>query len=209
MKITLLYLVSHYIRVKNQRNIKSWDQQNYLVIRGFCYIRPLYNEVSLYDLWPYKRQNTGGSITKNYRSVDLTMMHICTKLERNPSRNVACRAHKRFPPKYDLWPYKRRNTGGSITKNNRHVEFTMIHLHTKFERNPSRNAAVRAHIRMWTKNDLWPYKRRNTGGSVTKNNTRLDFTKIHLHTKFERNPSRNAAVRAHTRMWTKIWPLTL
>ena len=26
----------------------SWDQQNYLVIRGFCYIRPLYNEVPLY-----------------------------------------------------------------------------------------------------------------------------------------------------------------
>ena len=45
MKITLLYQVSHYIRVKKQRNIKSWDQQNYLVIRGFCYIRPLYNEV--------------------------------------------------------------------------------------------------------------------------------------------------------------------
>ena len=48
MKITLLYQVSHYIRVKKQRNIKSWDQQNYLVIRGFCYIWPLYNEVSLY-----------------------------------------------------------------------------------------------------------------------------------------------------------------
>ena len=47
MKITLLYQVSHYIRVKKQRNIKSWDQQNYLVIRGFCYIRPLYNEISL------------------------------------------------------------------------------------------------------------------------------------------------------------------
>ena len=44
MKITLLYQVSHYIRVKKQRNIKSWDQQNYLVIRGFCYIRPLYNQ---------------------------------------------------------------------------------------------------------------------------------------------------------------------
>ena len=40
MKITLLYQVSHYIRVKKQINIKSWDQQNYLVIRGFCYIRP-------------------------------------------------------------------------------------------------------------------------------------------------------------------------
>ena len=47
MKITL-YQVSLYIRVKKQRNIKSWDQQNYLVIRGFCYIRPLYNEVPLY-----------------------------------------------------------------------------------------------------------------------------------------------------------------
>ena len=48
MKITLFYQVSHYIRVKKQRNIKSWDQQNYLVIRGFCYIRPLYNKVPLY-----------------------------------------------------------------------------------------------------------------------------------------------------------------
>ena len=49
MKNTLLYQVSHYIRVKkHQRNIKSWDQQNDLVIRGFCYIRPLYNEVPLY-----------------------------------------------------------------------------------------------------------------------------------------------------------------
>ena len=48
MKITLLYWVSNYIRVKKQRNIKSWDQQNYLVIRGICYIRPLYNEVPLY-----------------------------------------------------------------------------------------------------------------------------------------------------------------
>ena len=49
MKITLLYQVSHYIRVKKQRDIKSWDQQNYLVITGFCYIRPLYNEVPLYS----------------------------------------------------------------------------------------------------------------------------------------------------------------
>ena len=48
MKITLLYQVSHYIRVQKQRNIKSWDHQNYLVIRGFCYIRPLSNEVPLY-----------------------------------------------------------------------------------------------------------------------------------------------------------------
>ena len=49
MKIILLYQVSRYIRVKKQRNIKSWDQQNDLVIRGFYYIRPLYNEVPLYN----------------------------------------------------------------------------------------------------------------------------------------------------------------
>ena len=48
MKITLLYQVFHYIRAKKQRSIKSWDQQNYLVITGFRYIRPLYNEVPLY-----------------------------------------------------------------------------------------------------------------------------------------------------------------
>ena len=53
MKITSLYQVFHYIGVKKQRNIKSWDQQNYLVIRGFCYIRPLYNEVPLY--WQKKK----------------------------------------------------------------------------------------------------------------------------------------------------------
>ena len=29
-------------------------------------------------------------------------------------------------PKYDLWPYKRWNTGGSITKNYRRVDFTKI-----------------------------------------------------------------------------------
>ena len=49
MKFTLLYQVFHYVRVKKQRNIKIWDQQNYLVIRGFCYIRPRYNEVPLYN----------------------------------------------------------------------------------------------------------------------------------------------------------------
>ena len=54
MKITLLYQVSH-IRVKKQRNIKSWDQQNYLVIRGFCFIRPRYNEVPLYKHPAFKQ----------------------------------------------------------------------------------------------------------------------------------------------------------
>ena len=47
MEFTLLYQVSHYIRVKKLRNIKCWNLQTYLVIAGFCCIRPLYNEVSL------------------------------------------------------------------------------------------------------------------------------------------------------------------
>ena len=32
----------------NERNIMGWDQQNYLFIRRFCYIRPPYNKVLLY-----------------------------------------------------------------------------------------------------------------------------------------------------------------
>ena len=71
MKITLLYQVSH-IRVQKQRNIKSWDQQNYLVIRGFCYIRPRYNEVPLYVFWgyqwvPYKHTLQVGFLKCNIR----------------------------------------------------------------------------------------------------------------------------------------------
>ena len=126
------------------------------------------------------------------------MKHICTNFQRNPPRNVSCRAYPGFPPKYNLWPYKRRNTGGSITKNCRCVDFTMMHICTKFERNLSRNVACRAHDIFPPKYDLWPYKSRNTGGSITKNFRRVYFTKIHLHTKYEKNPSRNAAVRAHT-----------
>ena len=78
MKITLLHLhvyqVSHYIRVKKQRNIKSWGQQNYLVIRGFCYIRPLYNEVALYHKRLQKLQNAAARIitlSKKYTHITL------------------------------------------------------------------------------------------------------------------------------------------
>ena len=135
-------------------------------------------------------------------------MHICTKFERNPSRYVASRMHTIFPPKYDLWPYKRWNTGGSITKNNRHVEFTKIHRHTKFERKPPRNAVVKEHTRMWTKIWPWPYKRRKTGGSITKHYRCVELNMMHICTKFERNPSRNVACRAHTRFPPKydLWP---
>jgi len=41
-QITLLYQLSRYIKVQKQRTIKNWEQQNHLVIRGFCYILPLY-----------------------------------------------------------------------------------------------------------------------------------------------------------------------
>ena len=49
IKITVVIFRFFIISVvQKQRNIKSWDQQSYLVIRGFCYLRPLYNEVPLY-----------------------------------------------------------------------------------------------------------------------------------------------------------------
>ena len=49
MKITLLYQVSRY-EGKKQRNIKRWDQQNYLVISEGFVISDLfiYNKVPLY-----------------------------------------------------------------------------------------------------------------------------------------------------------------
>ena len=40
MRMILLYQVSRFIRVKKKN--KSWDLQNYLVIRGFCYISDLF-----------------------------------------------------------------------------------------------------------------------------------------------------------------------
>ena len=67
MKITLLYQVSHYIRVKKQINIKSWVQQNYLVIWGFCYIRPLYNEVPLHA-GPMQSPNCGSELYNGFIS---------------------------------------------------------------------------------------------------------------------------------------------
>ena len=73
-------------------------------------------ERTQYDLWPYKRRNTEGSITKNYRCVDLIVMHICEKYERNPSRNVACRAHTRFPPKMTFDPIKDGTLGAALPK---------------------------------------------------------------------------------------------
>ena len=146
---------------------------------------------SKYDLWPYKRSNTGGSITKNYRCVDLTMMHICTKFERNPSRNVACRAHRTIPPKYDLLPYKRRNIEGSITKTYRCVDIWLWCTSVKILK------------------EMWPAEHTQDFHQNMTFDPLKDFTMIHLHTKFERNPSRNAAVGVHTRIWTKIWPLTL
>ena len=129
------------------------------------------------------RRNIEGSITKNYRRVDLTMMHICENFERNPSRNVACRAHTRFPPKYDIWPCKRLNTGGSITKNNKCVDFTMIHLQFSIQN----LKAIRQEMQLLEctqeyepKYDLWPYKRRNTEGNITKNYRCVYLTVMHI-----------------------------
>ena len=137
-----------------------------------------------YDLWPYKRRNTGGSITKNNRCVDFTKIHLHKTLKEIRQEMQLLECTQECEQKYDLWPYKRRNTEGSITKNYRCVDLTMMHICTKFERNPSTNVACKAHNKFPPKYDLWSYKRRNIGGSITKNNSRVDFTKIHLHTKY-------------------------
>ena len=94
-----LYQVSHYIRVKKQRNIKSWDQQNYLVIRGFCYIRPRYNEVPLYiDI--YHRQNCKRRYidlpSSLYLYID-TSRHILHQMDEN--KQVATRECTLIPGK--------------------------------------------------------------------------------------------------------------
>ena len=36
MKITLLYQVSCFIRVKQTKNLKELKELDYLIIRGFC-----------------------------------------------------------------------------------------------------------------------------------------------------------------------------
>ena len=58
--------------------VKSWDQQNYLVIRGFCYIRPLYNEVLLY--YVFKQMGRMG-IIHNFYSISvlnsISVLFLC------------------------------------------------------------------------------------------------------------------------------------
>ena len=44
IKITLLYQVCHYIRVKEQRNIELGP------VKVLCYIQPFYNKVPLYNV---------------------------------------------------------------------------------------------------------------------------------------------------------------
>ena len=48
MKITLLYQVSHYIRVKRKKKYKELGPAKLPCYNRVCYIRPLYNEVPLY-----------------------------------------------------------------------------------------------------------------------------------------------------------------
>ena len=55
VKITLLYPVSHYIRVKKTKKYKVLGPAILpcYFLRGLCYIRPLYNEVPLYCIHIY------------------------------------------------------------------------------------------------------------------------------------------------------------
>ena len=85
---------------------------------------------------PYKRRNTGGSITKNNRRVDFTKILYTSKqnIKEISQEMQLLERTQECEPKYDLSPYKRWNTGGSITKNYRCVDLTMMHICTKFEK---------------------------------------------------------------------------
>ena len=129
---------------------------------------------------PYKRRNTGGSMTKNKRRVDFTKIHLHTKFERNPSRNAAVRVHKRMWTK--IWPLTLSKTKH---RGQHHQELKVCrfdddaHLYKIWKKSVKKcQWPVRAHTRVPPKYDLWPYKRRNTGGSITKNNRRVDFAMI-------------------------------
>ena len=63
--------------------------------------------ISKYDLWPYKRRNTGGSITKIYGLVDYTKLHLRSKFEQNPVKNVVYKADTLHPKKYGPFPYRK------------------------------------------------------------------------------------------------------
>ena len=135
--------------------------------------------------WPFH------TFTSNFRKIGLEFNKLYSKIY-----------------KYDLWPYKRRNNEGSITKDNVCLQLPIIHIHTKFEKNPYRNTASRVETRTPTKCDLWPYISRNTGGSNTKNNRCLGCPMIHLHSKFEINPSRNEEVIVYTSIYAHVYPCT-
>ena len=109
MKITLLYQVSHYIKVKKQRNIKSWDQQNYLVIRGFCYIRPRYNEVPLYDLCIRLYCILNLILMIFYKCSHIILYHIFL------SCCCLCSYHSQSSSSWARWPTSWRSTTGQST----------------------------------------------------------------------------------------------
>ena len=97
LKITLLYQVSHYIRVKKQRNIKSWDQQNNLVIRGFCYITKFHcikNADAKFVLLLYKC-NVHVTEEKKELSIKAYPLQI-TKWNRYDCRTVICSLHQKL-----------------------------------------------------------------------------------------------------------------
>ena len=120
MKITLLYQVSHYIRVKKQRNIKRGDQQSHLVIRGFCYIRPLYNEVPLY--WDTMAVFTWEQITfrKTFR-IGIVIWTMCVHMhcKRLPNHDQDLRTARWYFTPTD-WPIH----GFSAHFQNAHAQIT-------------------------------------------------------------------------------------
>ena len=112
-------------------------------------------------------------------------------------------------PKYNLWPYKRRNTGAALPRT---IGVSILPRNTSIQNLKEIRQELQLLERTQEcepKYDLWPYKRRNTGGSITKNYSCVDLTIMHMCLTFERNPSRKCGLQSAHKISTKIWPLTL
>ena len=88
---------------KKQRNIKSWDQQNYVVITGFCYIRPLYNEVPLYQLQICWRSHVTQASSRKFPQCWLTLSRPISLHSRKPPgphcfEPFTCNVYRSFQP---------------------------------------------------------------------------------------------------------------
>ena len=98
-----------------------------------------------------------------------------TKYERNVAVRLECT--QECEPKYDLWPYKRWNIGGSITNNYSCVDFYYdAHLHKNLKEICQEMVALQSAHKHFHQNMTFdPIKDGTLAAASPKNNRRVDF----------------------------------